>query len=295
MARVAMIGPGSVGSFFAAHLHSHKVISCARRPFAEYMIESASAPVRTPAMVLTDPNDLDGPVDWVLVGVKAHQSVGASAWFDRACGPGTIVVALQNGIEAVERLTPLVHGAEVLPSVVYCGAELIAPGHVVHSSAGYLEVPDTPSAHALAELYAGSAARINILADYGTAKWRKLGLNVIANGITAMTGATTDVMTIPEVGEFARVLLREVWAVARADGADLTDHEADAVAHRLATAPKGSGTSMLYDRRAGRVTEHDAIQGAVVRAGARLGVPTPLTFALMALLIGAAAQFDSVG
>jgi 2-dehydropantoate 2-reductase len=295
MARVAVIGPGSVGSFFAAHLPRHEVISCARRPFAEYVIESASAPMRAPATVLTDPADLHGPVDWVLVGVKAHQSVGASAWFDRACGPGTVVVALQNGIEAVERLTPLVRGAEVLPSVVYCGAELIAPGHVAHSSAGYLEVPDIAPAHSLAALYAGSAARINVLADYGTAQWRKLGLNVIANGITAMTGATTDVMTIPEVGELARLMLREVWSVARADGADLTDAEADTVAARLATAPKGSGTSMLYDRRAGRVTEHDAIQGAVVRAGLRLGVPTPLTSALLALLIGAAAQVDAAG
>ena len=91
----------------------------------------------------TDPSQLDtDPADWVLVGVKAHQTAGAASWFDALCGPATKVVAMQNGIEAVERLAPLVNGAEVVQAVVYCGAELVAPGHIDHSEMGRLIVPN---------------------------------------------------------------------------------------------------------------------------------------------------------
>jgi len=126
--RVAIVGPGSVGCFFAAHLATskHSVVACARRPFERYVVESPESPTESAATVVTAPEMLEGtPFDWVLVGVKAHQTASASTWLERACGPDTTVVALQNGVEAVERLRPFVDGAQVLASVVYCGAELL--------------------------------------------------------------------------------------------------------------------------------------------------------------------------
>ena len=157
MSRIAIVGPGSVGVYFGAHLAAagHEVVACARRAFTDYRVDSPTDPVAGPATVVTDPSQLDGrPFDWVLVGVKAHQTAGAADWISATCGPGAVAVVLQNGVEGVERVQPFVTGATILNSVVYCGAELLTPGHINHLSAGFLWLPDCPDAHRLADLSA---------------------------------------------------------------------------------------------------------------------------------------------
>ncbi|MDY7100388.1 MAG: 2-dehydropantoate 2-reductase [Actinomycetota bacterium] len=287
MARVAVVGPGSVGLFFAGHLAAagHDVVSCARRPFDRYVIESETAPLDVPARVATDPSELtddERDVDWVFVAVKAHQTVGASGWFEPLCGPSTVVVSVQNGVEDVERLTPLVGGAEVLGSVVYCGAQLAEPGRIRHTSSGFLIVDDTDHGRAAAALLGESPAQIRPSERYVTELWRKLGLNVAANGITALTGKSMEVLDRPDAAELARGLLDECWTVARAEGADLGDDDIE----RFLAAPKPAGgmTSMLADRRADRPTEYDALHGAVVRIGRRHGIATPRHEVMVALL-----------
>lgn len=291
MTRIAVVGPGSVGTFFAAHLAAagRDVIACARRPFDEYVVDSATAPVRAPAQVLTDPGQVEAPVDWVLVAVKAHQTEGASAWFRNLCGEGTIAVAVQNGVEGEERLAPLVGPAKVAAAVVYCGAELLAPGHIRHDSAGYLILPDKDESHRLAEVFVGTGAQVRISASYADEAWRKLGINVVLNGITALTDQPISVIGRPDVRALGRRVLQECWAVARAEGAGLTDDDIDPLLDAFA---QSSGvTSMLQDRRAGRSTEHDALYGAVIRLGRRHGIVTPIHETLAALV----AAGDPVG
>ena len=194
-------------------------------------MSSSIAPVEAPARTVIDPSELDGidPVDWVLVGVKAHQTQDAAPWFDRLCGPSTSVVVMQNGVEGEERLRPYVHGAEVVAAVVYCGAELTAPGRIRHTNAGTLIVPSGRSvSERLAELFAGSGARIKLSDDYVNEAWRKLGINVLANGITALTRQTMGVLRRPEVAQLAERLLDECWTVARADGASLSTDDVTA-------------------------------------------------------------------
>jgi 2-dehydropantoate 2-reductase len=287
MSRVAVIGPGSVGCFFAAHLvHTdHEVVSCARRPFDVYVVDSELAPITGPAHVVTDPTELtDGPYDWVLVGVKAHQSADAAPWFDATCGPDTVVVAMQNGVEAVERLAPLVHGARIVPAVVYCGSELIAPGHIHHTSAGRLIVPDDADGHALAELYDGTAVVIDPSDRHLTSAWVKLSINVVVNGLTALTRRPMDVLAEPELAPVAAALLAETWAVGVAEGADLDTADPSGFVTRLARAAGSGKTSMLMDTLAGRPTEHDAIHGAVARAARRHGTATPVLDTVLGLL-----------
>ena len=291
MASVAIVGPGSVGAFFAAHLAAagHVVLSCARRPFTEFIVESPDAPVRIAADVATDPLDrrLDRLVDVVLLCVKAHQTAGAAPWLDRLCRPGVALVTVQNGLEGEERATPYARDAEVIAGVVYCGAELVAPGHVVHSSGRRLILPDVAPARAVVDAIGGSPARIVIADDYVTEAWRKLGANVVLNGTTGLTLRSMEVLRESGMARLAGELLRECWRVGRAAGAVLSDDDADQFAAGLAAMPDGGLTSMLQDRRAGRPTEHDAIYGSVVRAGIRHGVPTPFADTMLALLSAA--------
>ena len=82
----------------------------------------------------------------------------------------------------------------------------------------------------------------------------------------------------------AEAILQECYAVARAEGADLQDAAIGAVVASFAKLDDSGGTSMLYDRLAGRPLEHDALYGAVIRAGERHGIPTPTHRTLSALL-----------
>jgi len=281
-----VVGPGSVGAFFAAHLAAagRDVVACARRPFDEYVIESASMPARAPALVITDPSDVDDKADWVLVAVKSHQTDATAPWLDRLCGPDTTVVVLQNGIEGEQRLAPLSGEAEVVASVVYCAAELIAPGHVVHRQSQTLIVPEREASVRFAALFDGTPIEIRVTDAYLTEAWRKLGINVMANGVTALTGRPLGVFHRPDIERLGRRLLLESWAVAAADGAELTPADVDAFFAGFGQVDPEGPTSMLQDRRAGRPTEHDALYGAVMRAGSRLGIATPLAETVGALL-----------
>ncbi|MGI9614025.1 MAG: 2-dehydropantoate 2-reductase [Acidimicrobiales bacterium] len=286
MTRIALVGPGGVGTFFAAHLAAagQDIVACARRPFTEYLVESETAPTHGPAKVVTDPAELDGPVDWVLLAVKTHQTDGAAGWLDVLCNADTQVVTVQNGVEGRRRAEPYVNDATVWPAVVYCGAELVAPGHSRHSSHGMLIVPDKPRMHELAALFDGTGARVKPDPDYITQLWRKLGVNTVVNGLSALTDKPIGVVGEPTLRPIAEQLLSECWAVAAAEGAELGDD--DVVPAIDGMVGVGGTTSMRVDRQNGRATEYDALYGAVVRIGAEHGIPTP-TQALVGALIAA--------
>ena len=274
--RIAVVGPGSVGVFFAAHLAAagHHVTACARRPFDRYVVESDRAAVSGPAKVVTDPAALDGPADVVIVAVKCHQTASTAPWLQALCAPGTIVIAAQNGVEGAERLAPLCGPATVLPSVVYCGAELLEPGHIRHYSAGSIWLPDRPSAHRIVDAIAASECTAQFVArtDFATEQWRKLGTNVVFNGVTALTRKTMHALRHPSIAPIARLMFDECWTVGRAEGADLGNADTERLLGVMAAMRDGGATSMYYDTIAGRPTEHDAIHGAVLRIGARHGI-----------------------
>lgn len=281
-----------MGTFFAAHAAAagRDVVACARRPFDRYVVESPEAPTEAPATVLTDPAEWRAaPADLVLVTTKANQTEGAAGWLAAVAGPGSAVVVVQNGIEGEARVRPHVSpDSAVLPAVVYCGSELVEPGRIRHTSRGQLIVADGAPAQQLAAAFAGTPVDITVLDDrgYRTEAWRKLGLNVVLNGLTALTGRTMEVLRRPDIAEIASALLSECWTVARAEGADLPQNAADKFIAGLPTMPGDGATSMLYDRRAGRPTEHDALYGGVMRTADRHGIATP-THRLIAALIAA--------
>lgn len=277
--RVAVVGVGSVGGVFAAHLSAaHDVVACVRRPFDRYLIESPEIPFSGPATAVTSAEDLpwDTPADTVFVGLKSQHTDGAAHWFGPLCGPDTVVVVMQNGIEGRERLTPHVNDATVVPAVVYCGAELLEPGHVRHSSRARLIIENDRIGGEVQALAEGTPLRIEPSDTYLTSAWVKLGINSVANGLTALTGKPMEVVGEPGVTAIAERLLTECWTIGRREGAEL---DIGGIPKLLSQMAKGVGgrTSMLQDREAGRRTEHDAIHGAVIRKGVEHGIATPTT------------------
>lgn len=287
-ASVAVVGVGAIGGFFAAHLiaaDTADVVLCVRRPFERLVLETDGAELVCTPTVLTDPTAVTGPVDWVLLATKAHQTDGVAGWLAALVGPRTRVVILQNGVEHAERVRPLVGDeTELLPAVVYCGAEVVEPGRIVHRTNGFVIVPESPAATELAALYGPARAGIRSSDDFTTTKWQKLCANVVANGITALTGQRMAVMRRPDLADVGRALVEECVRVGRAEGAEIDDDYVELLLRGIQAMPEEAGTSMLYDRLAGHPLEHDAKYGAVVRAGRRHGIPTPLHQTFDALL-----------
>jgi 2-dehydropantoate 2-reductase len=120
-----------------------------------------------------------------------------------------------------------------------------------------------------------------------TLLWRKLLWNAPFNAICALTGKPAGaVLAVPELERLVRAAMQEVIAVGRADGADLGDGRIDDLLKVTLDKFSDSVPSMLQDVRAGRATETDALQGAVVERGRRYGIATPILATLHALMRG---------
>jgi 2-dehydropantoate 2-reductase len=285
---VAVIGLGGVGGGAAGSLAAagqHDVIACVRQPIARFTLERAEGVVEAPLHMLTDPAQAK-PVDWVLVCTKTHQTVAAGPWLARLCRPATRVAVLQNGIDHVARVEPLARGASIVPVLVYYNGERLAPDRVRIRHAGPHDavVADDELGRAFVDLFDGTPLRIIRSGDFATLAWRKLLINAVANPITALTLQRQAVLRRPDVQELCRGILDEAVAAARAEGVKLAKDETARTIATLGNFSGELGTSMYFDRLAGRRLEAEALTGAIVAAGDRHGMAMPLNRALLTLL-----------
>ena len=284
---VAVIGLGSIGGIiagFLAALDRYDIAACVRRPIARLAVERADDAIDVPVRALTNPAQAR-PVEWVLVCTKTQDTESSAPWLRHLCGPQTRVAALQNGIGHCERLAPFVGQARVVPTIVYYNGERLAPDRVRYRRAGEYDfaVTDDPDGRAFAALLDGSGLRILQSPDFKTLAWRKLLLNAMANPITALTLQRQAVFRRDDVKALCLAILEEAAAVGRADGAQLPADEPERLLATLLTYPPDAGTSMYFDRLAGRPLEIEALTGAVVAAGERHRMPTPLNRMLLTL------------
>jgi 2-dehydropantoate 2-reductase len=285
---VAVVGLGSIGGIAVGCLRDadrHDVIVCTRRPIERLVLERPEGTVDVSLHALHDPARAQR-VDWVLLCTKGHQTPSATPWLRRLCDSATRVAVLQNGIGHIARISPLVGGAAVIPAIVYFNGERLGPDRVRLRHAGQhdLAVADDGDGEAFAQLFHGTPLRVLLSSDFATLAWRKLLINAVANPITALTLQRQAVFRRADVHALCIAILDEAVAVARADGARLADDESERTMATLLTYPPEAGTSMYFDRLAGRALEVEALTGAIVAAGERLGLATPLNRTLLTLL-----------
>jgi len=287
-ASVAVIGLGSIGGAMAGCLRDadrHDVVACMRQPIERLTVERPEGTVEVALRALTDPRRAT-PVDWVLLATKAHHTASAAPWLAQLCRPSTRVAVLQNGIDHTARVAPFIGEAAAVPVMVYFNGERLAQDRVRlrHGGNADLEAADDADGRAFAGLLAGTPLSVRLTADFKTQAWRKLLINAVANPVTCLTLRRQEVLRRPDIHALCLSVLNEAVAVARADGARLADDERAHVMATLLTFPPEVGTSMYFDRLAGRPLEVEALTGAIVAAGQRLGIPTPLNGALLTLL-----------
>ena len=284
---IAIVGLGSIGGIAAACLAAagkHNVVACVRQPLRRLTMERGAEVTDVAMRALTDPAAAQ-PVDWVFVCTKTHATASTAPWLQHLCTPATKVAVLQNGIDQVASVAPFAGGATVIPVIVYTNAERLGPDRVRFNPVGNDDyvVADDAAGHAFAALFDGTPLRVRLSEDFKTLLWRKLLMNVAANPISALTLQRQAVFRRPDMHALCLDILAEAVAVGRAEGARLTPDEAQRIMTQLLGYSPALGTSMYFDRLAGRPLE-TAIPGAIAAAGARHGIATPIIGALYALL-----------
>ncbi len=289
---IAVIGPGAIGSTVAALLHAagRTVLLCGRTPRDGVEVRPDDGdPIRVPGPVHTDPSSVDGPLDVVFLAVKDTQNAQAAAWLDRLCDEKTVVCALQNGVEQVERVSEVsryTDEAHVVPAAVWISSEMQPGGWVRLRSEARLVLPDTPAAATVADTVRGTGIVVERDPDFRSAAWRKLLVNAVV-GFMVLADRRAGMFRRDDVAALARRYLTECLAVARADGAGLGDEVVDEIVGMLAAAPEDLTTSMLTDHQAGRPLEWDIRNGVIARKAAAYCLPTPISDVVVPLLAAA--------
>jgi 2-dehydropantoate 2-reductase len=322
--KLGIIGAGAMGSLLGFYLCEHVEVWLLDRWQAHIEAINADGlrcelgdaiAIRRPHAT-TDPLAV-GPCDVVLVLVKAHQTAWAAEQASallkpEARGRGgegergrggddlspspplplfpsrTLVITLQNGVGNREVLAAALGDERVGQGVTALGATLLGPGRVRHAGQGttiFGAGPDRAGMTALAGLFGACGLPAELSDDLDTLVWGKLVVNAGINALTALLGVHNGALAaVPEARGLVGRAVAEAAAVAAARGTALP--YADPLEHTLAVAAAtgANRSSMLQDVLRGSPTEIAAINGAVVREGRRLGIPTPVNELLTELV-----------
>jgi 2-dehydropantoate 2-reductase len=269
------------------HSASHRVIVCGRTPRESIEVRPDDAdPIVVPGPVRTDPDTIDGPVGVVMLAVKDTQTADAAAWLARLCDENTVVCALQNGVEQVERVGRFCPSSTVVPAAVWFSAETQPEGWIRLRTGVRIVLPDGDAPQRLADLLRGPLCTVECSPDFVTAAWHKLLTNAVA-GFMALTGRKSGMFRRHDVACLAKEYLAECLAVARAEGAKLEDAVIEDAIGLFSGLPEDITTSILTDRELGKPMEWDIRNGVIVRKAAEHGLATPISAVLVPLLAAA--------
>jgi 2-dehydropantoate 2-reductase len=286
---IAVVGPGAIGATVAALLHAagHAVLLCGRTPRKSIEVRPDNRdPIVVPGPVHTDPAEVEGPVDVVLLAVKDTQNEAAAGWLARLCDENTVVCALQNGVEQVERVGRWCPTSTVVPAAVWVSSETQPEGWVRLRTGVRLVLPTGDAAEGLAKLLRGDRLWVDLDPDFITAAWHKLLVNAVV-GLMVLTGRRTGMFHRDDVAVLARRYLTESLPVARAEGAHLGDNVIDEILDMLGRSPEDMTTSILTDRENNSPLEWDIRNGVIARKAAQHGLATPISDIVVPLLAAA--------
>lgn len=235
-----------------------------------------------------------GPIDLVIVLVKSFDTASAMQAATALVGPDTVVLSLQNGLGHEDILADIVGRSHVLAGKTYVGGVMQAPGRIIAGTEGKetligeLDGSVSPRAQRIAEAFNQAGLATTVSDNIMGTIWDKLLINVATGALSGITRLTYGALyKIAEVEATAIAAVQEAMDVARASGVHLSYTDPQAPWLKAAAGlPDDFKTSMLQSLEKGSVTEIDFINGAVVRLGQRLGVPTPVNATLVACIKG---------
>jgi len=298
--KVAVLGGGgAMGGIFGGWLkaagHDVTLIDVSRSAIEEInsrglRIEEKDGTTRTVEVRASSDPEAVGPVDLVLNFVKCYHTDAAVKAARPMLGPETAVLTLQNGWGNADRIAGVVGRERVLVGLTYHGGTLIGPGHVKHPGVGITHVGElsgeiTPRLTRVVDAFRGAGFETVASPAILVEVWKKLALNACTLPTSALLRFFAHQLVAHEgVKAEMRAILAEVVAVAEAQGIPLDFDERWAAITGLLEKAVGGKASIFQDVEARRQTEIDVINGAIVEAGRRVGVPTPHNDAMVNLV-----------
>jgi 2-dehydropantoate 2-reductase len=286
--RIAVFGTGGAGGYFGAQLAlaGEDVVFIARGDHLRAMratglrLETLSGEtiIRTEA---TDNPAEAGNVDAVLVGVKAWQVTDAANAMRPLVGPDTVVVPLQNGVEAATELTAI-FASNTLGGMCGTLSFIVGPGHIRSVGGqnfikfGELDNKATERVERLRQCFAHAKVSVEVPANIVKALWDKFLMVTSFGGVGSITRAPIGVTrAIPETRRLLEQCLQEALAVAKARNVPMADTAVADTMKFYDALPANGTTSLQRDIADGKMTELEYWNGAVVRLGREVAVPTP--------------------
>jgi 2-dehydropantoate 2-reductase len=296
--KTLVYGAGAVGGFFGGLLaHAGEDVHFVARGSQLQALRASGLTIDSrllgtigvPSVSASESAAAAGSADLVLVCVKTQQLPGILDDLATVVGPHTVIVPLQNGVEADEQLTARFPQTTVLPAVVYVGATVDAPGVITHVAAGTIGIganreQERAVLPAIRDALAKTGQPVHISNDIQRERWHKLMWNAAFNPVSAITGRMPDeLVSTPATRALILSVMGEVLAVGRACGVDLRPEDIDTHIEWTEGAT-GLRTSTMVDRERGRTMESDGLIGVIVRKGREVAVPTPCSLVVYALL-----------
>ena len=297
--RIAVIGAGGVGGAFGAALANAgaDVTFVARGAHLAAMratglrVEGPRGDVHlSPTQATDDPGSI-GVVDLVLFCVKLWDVESAGAAIRPLVGPQTAVIPLQNGIDASERLAPILGNDAVMGGVAQISATIAEPGLIRQTGTfmrlvfGELDGRITQRGQAFLALCERAGFDATLSDKIETELWMKFILLASNAAITAATRQPVGKLRDdPDISPYFAAAYQEVADVARARGVRLPDDAVEKITAGTRNMPPAMMASMAVDLIRGNRIELPWLSGKVVQLGRELGVPTPVHGLLHAML-----------
>jgi 2-dehydropantoate 2-reductase len=287
--RIVIFGVGAMGTLFGSRLS----------PLAEVTLVGHWAEqidtIRRDGLTVTHPNGSRtqhrlritnnlaeaAPADVALILVKSYQTARAARQAAAVLRPAGLAITLQNGLGNLDRLAEAVGRERAALGITAQGATVPAPGRLDHAGEGPTYLARLPGREQqleqVAALFNAAGIETSLVNDADSLVWGKLAINAGINPLTALMRVPNGMLVEDEtLKRLMAAAATEVAAVAEAQGIHLPFADAAARTAEVARATAANRSSMLQDVSRAGPTEIDAISGAVVRFGRRLGVPTPV-------------------
>jgi 2-dehydropantoate 2-reductase len=296
MKQILMVGAGSVGGFFGAHLAKNNPnVSFLLRPKTLAAVKQNGLTIRSAKGSFTvhppaasDPRDLQKP-DLIILSVKAYDLDEVMDQIEPVLTDQTVILTLQNGVDTEDRILARFQRDCVVGGVAFIYSKIAAPGVIDHYKKGAVAIGElmghqSPRLLAIADLFKQAGIPCQLTDDVRRSKWEKMCWNCVFNPLTVMIDdKVAKALDHPEMLRVIHQIVGEVMAVAAAVKVPLAADMAEKVV-RWTSEIRDIHTSMYDDWKAGRPTEIDFLNGYVAKVGREVGIPTPLNDLLTAVI-----------
>jgi 2-dehydropantoate 2-reductase len=294
--RIGILGPGAIGLLFGGKFSKTNDVI-----FIDYkkervekikkygiVIEEENEKISIPIDITEDVKEMK-KVDIIMICVKSYSTEDAIKRIRNVIDDNTIILTLQNGLGNIETIAKYVKSDQIIVGVTSEGANRIDDNYVIHSGKGKTFIGEmnskvTERIKSIKEIFAKNGFETYYTDKIESYLWHKLIINTGINALATIFNIKNGELLRPEILSYVKLVINESEKVAKAKGIKLISTNYFDEVKEVCKNTYENINSMLQDIRNGKKTEIDYINGAIVKEGKKIGIPTPVNEALVNLI-----------